>query len=266
MQGSIAQTLALTVTGNAFLKGWDIGPFWPDADAFMFCKRVRFAAADGAVAADPDEWLRRLRRDGARLRLRVVPRHEKGMSDRDGVGFANGGPRWLIEASQPGGALAWWESQWEVTYDPINPAPDRRIWSVSYRRLAEAPDFPPDRPLAATRAKLGEVLDALAAFVDRAAPGEAMPGWAQNFRNARRVVDEDDGLHRPGDPGPEGFLSAEAYRLLHACRAAWVFGGMGAWNDGAYWGTAEAEGDRLSELLFGLLGQGIVAAANSSAT
>jgi hypothetical protein len=265
MNGSVAQALALTVAGNAFLKGWDIGPFWPDSEAFVFCEQVRFVAAEGSVAADPDEWLRQLRPDAARLRLRVLPRNETGISDRDGIGFANGGPRWLIEASQPRGAPAWWEPQWGLARHPNAPSPDRRIWSVTYRRVPETFIFPDDRPLSMLLAELGQVLDALATFVERAAPAEAMPGWADNFRNARRVVDEDDGLHRRGDPGPEGFLLAGACHLLHACGAASVFGGMGAWNDGAYWGSIEAEGDRLSEILFGLLNEGIAAAANSSA-
>jgi len=80
MQGAVAQALALTVAGNAFLMGWDIGPFWPDSEAFAFCEQVRFLSADGSVATDPDEWLRQLRLGGARLKLRLLPRNDAGLS------------------------------------------------------------------------------------------------------------------------------------------------------------------------------------------
>ena len=92
-----------------------------------------------------------------------------------------------------------------------------------------------------------------------------MPGWIENFRMARKALAEDGGHFGRGDPAPRNFLSADAYHMIHTCRAAWVFGGMGSWNDGAYWGSIEAEGDRLSEKLFVLCQQGIVAAAGSRA-
>ena len=63
---------------------------------------------------------------------------------------------------------------------------------------------------------------------------------------------------------PPGFLPPAAERLMDACRAAWVFGGMGSWNDGAYWGEFLEEGDRLSDRLFRLLQEGLAVAANST--
>lgn len=265
MRGETYQALVLTVTGNAFLQGREIGPFWPDAAAFAFCDTVRFAGLEGEIAADPDLWLEQLLRERARLRLGVVSRNEAGTADRMGAAFANGGPRWLIESAAPGRRPDWWEPEWRVTGDPAGPVRDRRIWSVTYWRQAASEALPATRPLAELFAELGKTVDALAAFVERAAPAEAMPGWAENFREARKIFDADDGQYRSGDPGPEGFLPAEAYRMLHACRAAWVFGGMGSWNDGAYWGSIEPEGDRLSEELFHLLQQGLVAVADSTA-
>jgi hypothetical protein len=43
-----------------------------------------------------------------------------------------------------------------------------------------------------------------------------------------------------------------------------MFGGMGSLNDGTYWGSSVVEGDRLSETLFALLNEGVVAIAESS--
>ena len=53
-------------------------------------------------------------------------------------------------------------------------------------------------------------------------------------------------------------------RLLDACQSAWVFGGMGSWNDMAFDGEVQVEYDRTSEQLFLALNEVILAAANAS--
>lgn len=171
----------------------------------------------------------------------------------------------LIEAIVPGHAGTCWEPCWEVTGDPLGGGPDRRIWTVAYFCVPtrSLPDLPAERPLREIETDLAKALEALTDFVERAGPEEAMPGWVDQFRSARAAL-EVQPEWQPSDPRPPGFLSADALRLLHACWAGWVFGGMGSWNDGAYWGAATAEGDRLSETLFALLNEAAAAAANSS--
>jgi hypothetical protein len=59
-------------------------------------------------------------------------------------------------------------------------------------------------------------------------------------------------------------LSSDAIAILDACQTAWVFGGMGSWND---MGFERGEGDeynRVSDNLFRLLTDAIPAAANDS--
>jgi hypothetical protein len=46
---------------------------------------------------------------------------------------------------------------------------------------------------------------------------------------------------------------------------AWVFGGMGSWNDQGFDGDDDRIYRELSDHLYDLLNQGICAAANSSA-
>jgi hypothetical protein len=123
--------------------------------------------------------------------------------------------------------------------------------------------WPAERPLREIEADLASALEALADFVDRFGPEEAIAEWADHFRGARMAL-EAQAEWQESDPRPPGFLSPDALRLLHACRAGWVFAGMGSWNDGAYWGSAEADGDRLSETLFALLNEAVAAVANSS--
>jgi hypothetical protein len=265
MNGAMDQALALTVCGNALLQGREIDPFWPEAPAFVFCSEVRFVDGSAIVAGNPALWLERLAEEDSELKLRIVPRNDPGISDMVSVGFANGGPRLLIEAIVPGRPSVCWERFWEVTGDPLGPESERRIWTVTYVSVPSRslPQWPAERPLRQIEADLASALEALTDFVDRFAPEEAMPGWQDLFRSARMTM-EAQPEWQDGDPRPPGFLSPDAQRLLHACRAGWVFGGMGSWNDGAYWGSAEADGDRLSEALFALLNEAVAAGANSS--
>lgn len=61
---------------------------------------------------------------------------------------------------------------------------------------------------------------------------------------------------------PAGRLSESTQRLFQAARSAYVFGGMGSWNDGAAEPWEEYE--RLSEELYRLLNRIFVATANST--
>ena len=67
-----------------------------------------------------------------------------------------------------------------------------------------------------------------------------------------------------GDLAPEGSLPPLARCLLDACQTAWVFGGMGSWNDLTFDGPDGAEYDRVSEWLFTALNEAIYTGANSS--
>jgi hypothetical protein len=59
-------------------------------------------------------------------------------------------------------------------------------------------------------------------------------------------------------------LSKTLLGLLDAGRSAWVFGGMGSWNDLAFHGEVQAEYGRTSERLLLTLTEVIQAAANAS--
>jgi hypothetical protein len=51
--------------------------------------------------------------------------------------------------------------------------------------------------------------------------------------------------------------------LISPAQAAWVFGGMGSWNDQGFDGQTQDRYERLSENLYKLLNRVIVTAANS---
>ena len=70
------------------------------------------------------------------------------------------------------------------------------------------------------------------------------------------------GYHK--DLIPDGAASGLATCLLDACQSAWVFGGMGSWNDMSFEGVDPTEYDRVSEQLFSTLNETIQTAANVS--
>jgi hypothetical protein len=263
MQGTIAQTLALAIHGNAFLRGLDYRPFWPDATFFRYCAGVRFVTAEGGepggaerlAAADPDAWLRALGAGCAGLRVRVQ-RRLRGLGDRMTVGFANGGSRWLIEELGRPGRPAW-SDEWSVSHPS---AEDGRVWSVTYRRVpADAASDPPD--LDRAEQDLRAAFDGIARFAERIGSD-----YAGTFRRALACLDSGDACRSPYHPdlAPAGLLSPQAASLLGACETGWVFGGMGSWNDGAYGQDDAAEGDPLSEALLAALQSALASVANST--
>lgn len=88
--------------------------------------------------------------------------------------------------------------------------------------------------------------------------------WAEVFGAARALLDPATPL--PPDPAellPDDGYSAEARRLLAAARSAYVFGGMGSWNDLGFEGAVQERYDRLSRDLFGTVLIAIASAVNS---
>lgn len=264
MQGSIEQSIALTVAGNAFLQGRDIGGFWPNSPVFAYCSLVRFVRAaseersseETPVAPDPLAWFESLAGEAIGLRLHAVRRDRPEMPDWMNVGFAGGGSRWLIETSGSGPTLLW-SDEWTVA--DRREAGDRP-WSVTYRG---SPGLAPVRPMDLDGAEQGlrRALEAILAFAR-----EIESHFAEFFERALDILDQRAESDRSAVRGfaPPGFATPQAERLLAACRTAWVFGGMGAWNDGAYGGAEMATGDELTTDLHDRLQLALGAAASST--
>jgi hypothetical protein len=269
MQGTVSQVAALTLYGNEALKGRDTGAFWPTASVFTFCKRVTFVttaawlsfAKETLYADDPLQWLAKLRHDDVRgLRLHRIPTNDPRISDRMSVGFVGGGGKWLLEAVGPNDS-EWWTPRWEVGDQKD---PERRIWLVTYVRIAgpHARERPKQVGADQLVAELTEALTDVTDFAER----HHLDHYAQSFRAGLAALASDrplEGVHH-SDLAPPGTLPLGYERLLGAAQCAWVFGGMGSWND-VYFDRKERDTyDRLSERLFSLLNQAVVESANAS--
>lgn len=270
MQGTIAQVIALTVYGSAFLNATSelSQGFYPANSTFGFCEYVRFVDLQRngdkweeiPYAPDPVAWFERLRHDGA-VTLRIIsgPSGKNRFADRMLVGFVGGGGRWLIEAT---GSVSsdYWEGRWQVGEKGRT---DRKIWRVTYGRIAR--DQPSSEKktedLEYLKQKLAQNLSRIAEF----ARAKHLDSFAKAFESGiSRLMSQSpySDLHH-ADIAPMHVLPLSAHQLLGAAQNAWVFGGMGSWNDLGFAGEDQARYEELSEQLYQHLNKSIVAAANS---
>ena len=267
MQGPIFQVLALVTHGNAALAGRPVADFHTSNPAFVFTEHVRFvdleppreAWNETPFAANPDEWLAKLRDRGCRgLRAwRSASADEETIADRFSIAFVGGGGRWLIESVGPAGS-DYWMASWTLGN---RDRPDRKIWQVTYGRIEQGRTTAAPEPtsLDVLSRELQELLPDAIAFTWR----HELDGFAEAFETALSALtaESEPDLHGLALPGQ---LPLAASRLLAASLHAWVFGGMGSWNDIVFQGEDNEEYHRISEKLFGLINSATVEAVNCS--
>jgi hypothetical protein len=133
------------------------------------------------------------------------------------AGFANAG-RWGLAATG-GQQPEVWRASWAVG---DRNAPERRIWSVHYQG-AFVDQVALQRPdLRSAREQLTKALEAAREF----AMQQDLDTWPAWFE---RALTSSDIPYYP-DMLPSAYTS-EARHLAAMAAQAWVFGGMGSWND-----------------------------------
>lgn len=259
MQGHFAQQIAITTYGNAFLAGatgveWET--FYPSNDTFTFCEYVRFVDRTPensgqqatAYADDPLRWFERLAHTGvSRLRL--------------GCGRIEGEPlsRWFIETTKANES-DFWDSRWDVGDQA---RPDQRIWRVTYGRVAvDQPPFPAPR-IDATELKDRFAANLLA--IGEFARRHRLDMFAKPFTSALAALNGERSDWKGYDLAPPSFLPPYAENLLAAAQWAWVFGGMGSWNDMSFEGDDSKDYARLTQELYQAVNEAVVVAANATA-
>jgi hypothetical protein len=221
MNGDLAALIALCLHGNEWLASGTGNPPALDAGNSTFqyvervhatCPRRRLLGTRRWEADSVAEWLRFVEGTGAR-RLSLV------------VGGASGG-RWALVDDAPAPRL--WQSHWAVR---DRNRPDRRIWAVELTGTPLGEALPPQPAPASARDDLRAALEAIERFADADA---GLADWSAWFAEALRLLEAAEPVipYHP-DLAPDG-LPLESRRLLAAAVKAWVFGGMGSWNDLAY--------------------------------
>jgi hypothetical protein len=216
---------------------------------------------ENLFANDPVQWISELRDTGAiGLRIHHFAGNNPQIADRMSVGFVGGGGRWLIETLRPK-LSDMWEARWLVGN---REDPERKIWDVAYCRVDQ------DRAHLSFRgerlATLKNDLDIALSRIEAFAARKDLETFAKVFQGARSVLSSDGPLLQTyhSDLAPTTDIPLEAKQLLAAAQTAWVFGGMGSWNDVTFEGQDQAEYALVSQHLFALLNQVICSAVNSS--
>ena len=271
MQGPVENALMIVCAGNAYLQGENIDGFWPNARTFKFLElcefRLRPESGDAEdefplFAADPMAWFASLKPWCRALRLHCIsserqPNQDTEAPDRMLVGLVGGGPRWLIEAVGERRSQLW------EGYHRLGDrnAADGRIWRCMHVPCGEAdPDQVTGPNILFAITDLKKVLVEIEAY----AREQNLDGFADCFARASKAAKAEDIDDIPWAGEVYAWTGFNKMQLgwLAAIQHAWVFGGMGSWNDVGASGDARYE--ELSERLYRTLNACTTGLANST--
>ncbi|MEV4759347.1 hypothetical protein AB0J86_30225 [Micromonospora sp. NPDC049559] len=257
MNGELAQCLAIAThvtMGLAQSRGG-----LSRADGLLglpqFADLVAFDSVVGVEA-----WVDRLADDGVdRLWFAVA---DLGAADWPGglpapasAGFVGGVPIGLLGTGSAGSRL--WKSQWSA---------GARVADGAQILIANYVSQP--RPVVPARVGMGTASHELDQALEKAtefAVRQQLPTWARVFAEARRqpARDATPRAGRPRDLFPVSWPDADGPRLADRALAAWVFGGMGSWNDlGFADGGVRQEYEQISRDLLETVLRACIAAVN----
>jgi hypothetical protein len=269
MQGPIENALMLVAAGNAQLAGRDITGFWPDAPTFKFLKLCEFRLPPASgndkddfplVAADPMDWLDFQRASCCGYRLHCVerqrgPNQQTDTPDRMLAAFVGGGPRFLIEAVGEVNSELW--EGFHRLGDRNDP--DRRIWLCTHILQGAVPvkEVEPVQLPAAL-----EELRAALTEIEAYARAEKYDTFADCFARASAALagERQDVWPHISDIIRYTAFDERQLNVLHAINHAWVFGGMGSWNDLG----GGPQYNEVSEKLYSALNDSIAALGSST--
>lgn len=270
MNGSTAQLGALVCALNARCRGLSVVPPFASNSTSQFCAEIQFTREarsmifgrqfEKVLAESPDQWIELAVRHGVtRASLFHQQVNVPGITDRESAGFVGGGGIWNMLVHKRNGTECW-RAHWNAGN---RNAPDQKCWHVRYVLVAERQlPIANGRPVSLLIEDLSTALTEIELF----ARDQALDSFVEAFQLAQKCLVSEDPLslvyHK--DIAPPGSIGLSAARLLAAVQAAWVFHGMGSWNDLAFRSSTQTEYERCSDRLFDLLNEGIVAGINDS--
>ena len=264
MNGILAQVAALAAHGRArrvdARAGGDAA-YWSRHSTFQFVAGLRFVegrhrllrVVDDVVATEPSAWLAALPPDadfnlvalGSALPLAVHMAAALAGGTREGIAVSSGGRSFL------------WNPLWEV----VARYPERKIWSVTYRRVRT-------RPVEITPANIEETKSRLETALDDAKELASRHGWLSSwcatFESAGQTLRSNDPVAPYHPDILPRLYGLPARQLLAAAVAAFVFGGMGSWNDVVLSGREEqAAYESVTKRLYDAVMDALVTAVNA---
>jgi len=259
MKDEIAQIMALVGYGNAFLQGIQVS-FDKNHPAGFHYFNIRFVeklpenllARKTILADNPNLWFKYLKDNNInRLYLSFQTSTDLGLEDHISSAFVGGGSQWNIIAEK-GDKYDIWQTKWQMEFGDLK---------VYYFQALKDINLPKIAKTTVDQAKLylREILKDMVAFTVKS----ELDNWEKVFQGAQDFLSIED-PSRLLQQGflPESCFSLEAKQILAACDQAWVFGGMGSWNDVVRVHDYDLY-TRLSANLYDTLCKSMIAAINS---
>jgi hypothetical protein len=231
-----------------------------------FINRVRFVDCSDNMELGKtiNDWFLFLKNNGVKyLKLH----HTARIGDWKTAGFVGGDGRWFIEAKKDNGS-DWYDSKWEVT--DVNNT-EQKIWTVTFSRTTQNynSNIGYSTNLKFNKEKLRNWLIDIRKFSEENNIGEY---FINIFDKGLAFLEAEDPTKNLeiNNLFLRNNLNLDAIRLLTACDISWIFGGMGSWNDRAFWNgrifTSEEEKkyEQVSEGLFQEICMSIVCAVNTT--
>jgi hypothetical protein len=259
VNGELAEVICLATYGNIWLQQHPPAPidFERSNSTFQFVGSTQFVLAKSGRLGRPQQastvkdWITNCRSAKASRMWLVIPGIRSGVDQHALAAFANAG-QWGLAVETPEDAQVW-RATWTVA---DRDAPDRRIWVVRYDGTRTA-SFDIQRPdLAQAQDDLSQALHAVKDFAEERA---GLDNWVDWFSRALNGGDE---LAYHTDMLPDLF-DPSARTLIAMASRAWVFGGMGSWNDISLEGDVERY-KRLTRRLYDAVLTAFLAGVNSA--
>ena len=267
MTGNLVQIISLTAYGNDYLEnGTNLLNYYPINSVFQFCNRVDFREfykpffffkrKEKIIATDPIEWFTHLKKGGCQ-KLRLAFEFSKDQSfakDHKLAGLSGGGGIYPNYSN-------FWVNRWDVTNEND---PDRKIWTVNYAEIVKGqPTENRQINQSEIKDKLKKTLNEIAAFAYK----QKLEDWGTQFTKAELNLDSlnpsENYYHK--DLLPSSIYTLTTRQLLFSAGMAWVFGGMGSWNDLGFDSEIESEiYERLSEELYSDIVLAVISSINSN--
>jgi hypothetical protein len=232
MNGELAQIVTLVAYGNQFLSGKEVD--LASNSTFQFVSTLKFARYKSKsdkqgveIAGSASKWFEFLKSNRvSRLWNVAFAWDNPGMPEYIAAAFASSVPR-AIQADLAGGYELWYPL-WETG------GPKDKPWHVEYRGLmfANSHVYPPP-PMEFVKLKLKAIIIEAEAFARH--PDVDAGQWADCFAKSLQLLNSPD-PEPPYHPDmlPETGFDLEARQVMAAAAQAYVFGGMGSWNDLAF--------------------------------
>lgn len=274
MNGEICNLITTATYGNRYLRegvspnlvlGDEQGPFLHDF-LLTYIQKAGLFKREKIIAKSFDHWLK-LQKDqrASRFHLIYVSNPEGPLPEHIASAFANSGGHWFVGVERDG-LVSVWMTESEFKDDGFKNVDGitKPGWEITTKKWIELPvtDLPRRVPVDLCTERLKAVLSELVQFTESL----EWDNWKACFEKSLRQLSgvNENNFVSSNKIIPSGFLNKKAESLLMACMDAWVFGGMGSWNDCSPSDVeAKKKYDRLTSTLYRTVCHSIVASTNS---